>query len=46
MRVHCPSCGEDFPLDAGFLEADGKRLAALLAGMEPALGRTVVAWKW
>lgn len=44
MRVHCPCCGEDFPLDAGFLEADGKRLAALLAAMTPDLGRAVIGY--
>lgn len=44
MHATCPCCNEVFPLEAGFLEADGKRLAALLAGMEPVLGRAVLAY--
>lgn len=44
MQVHCPCCGEAFPLEAGFMEADGKRLAALLAGMQPELGRAVIGY--
>ena len=44
MHVTCPSCHEPFPIVAGFLEADGKRLAALLAEMEPVLGRAVLAY--
>lgn len=44
MHVTCPSCHEPFPIGAGFLEADGKRLAALLADMEPVLGRAVLAY--
>lgn len=44
MHVTCPSCHEAFPIAAGFLEADGKRLAALLAEMEPVLGRAVLSY--
>jgi hypothetical protein len=44
MQVTCPCCHESFPIAAGFLEADGKRLAALLADMEPVLGRAVLAY--
>lgn len=42
MHVTCPNCSDSFPIVAGFLEADGKRLAMLLAGMEPALGRATL----
>lgn len=42
MHVTCPTCSEAFPITAGFLEADGKRFAMLLAGMEPTLGRAVI----
>ncbi len=42
MHVQCPCCGEQFPFEAGFADADGKRLAALLAGLEPKLGRAVL----
>jgi len=42
MHLQCPCCGEQFPFEAGFADADGKRLAALLAGVEPKLGRAVL----
>lgn len=44
MRVQCPCCGEQYPLEAGLQDDDGKRLAALFAGMEPKLGRAVLAY--
>lgn len=44
MHVTCPSCGTDFPLEAGLLDADAKRLAALFAGLEPVLGRAAIAY--
>ncbi|MCE3001066.1 MAG: hypothetical protein LW860_00005, partial [Xanthomonadaceae bacterium] len=43
-HVTCPSCGTDFPLEAGLLDADAKRLAALFAGLEPVLGRAAIAY--
>jgi len=43
MFVTCPCpCGFEFPIEAGFAETDGKRLAALFAGMDQALGRAVL----
>lgn len=44
MRVSCPCCATEFPIEAGLIEADGKRLAAMLAGMEPALGRAALGY--
>lgn len=44
MRVQCPCCGEQYPLEAGFQDEEGKRLAALFAGMEPKLGRAVLGY--
>lgn len=44
MRVTCPNCCESYPIDAGFADDDGKRLAALFAGMEPVLGRAVIGY--
>ncbi len=44
MHLSCPCCGSEFPIEAGFAEADGKRLAALFAAMEPALGRAVLGY--
>ena len=42
MRLSCPCCGQQFPLEAGFAEADGKRLAALFAQCDPKLGRVLL----
>ena len=42
MQLQCPCCGEQFPIEAGFADADGKKLAALLAGLDPKLGRAVL----
>jgi hypothetical protein len=44
MQLCCPACDSVFPIAAGFAEADGKRLAALLADFEPALGRASIAY--
>lgn len=44
MQIQCPCCGEQFPIESGFADADGKRLSALLAGVEPKLGRAVVGY--
>lgn len=44
MRITCPNCCETYPIDAGFADDDGKRLAALFAGMEPMLGRAVLSY--
>lgn len=44
MRITCPNCCESYPIDAGFADDDGKRLAALTAEMEPVLGRAVISY--
>jgi hypothetical protein len=44
MRITCPNCQEIYPIDAAFADDDGKRLAALCAEMEPALGRAALAY--
>lgn len=44
MRATCPDCGAEAHLSAFFVEADGKRLAALLAPMAPELGRAVIGY--
>lgn len=41
MQLQCPCCGEQFPVEAGFADTDGKRLAALFAGLDPKLGRAI-----
>lgn len=44
MRATCPDCGAQAHLSAFFVEDDGKRLAALLADMQPELGRAVIGY--
>lgn len=44
MQVTCPCCAVRFPLEAGFSDDDGKRLAAVLADMEPPLARAAIAY--
>lgn len=44
IRLTCPCCGTDFPWEAGLLETDAKRLAAVLADMEPALARAAMSY--
>lgn len=44
MRISCPNCSETYPIEAGFAEGDGKRLAVLFADMEPALGRAAISY--
>lgn len=44
MRATCPECGAQAHLSAFFAEDDGKRLAALLAGLQPELGRAVIGY--
>jgi hypothetical protein len=44
MRVTCPSCQESYPIDAGFSDDDGKRLAALFAELDPVLGRAAISY--
>jgi hypothetical protein len=44
MQLCCPTCGTEFPIEAGWAEADGKRLAALMAGFEPAVGKAAVQY--
>ncbi len=42
MQLQCPCCAAIFPLEAGFVEADSKKLAALMAEIEPALGKVIL----
>lgn len=44
MLITCPNCCETYPIDAGFADADGKRLAALFADVEPILGRAMLSY--
>lgn len=44
LRITCPNCCESYPIEAGFVDDDGKRLAAMLAGVEPVLGRAVIGY--
>lgn len=44
MRATCPDCGAQAHLSAFFVEDDGKRLAQLVAEMQPELGRAVIGY--
>ncbi len=44
MRGTCPGCGEQSHITSFFVEDDGKRMAACVAKMEPALGRAVIGY--
>lgn len=44
VRVTCPACGCDGDIAAFFADADGKRLAAAFADVDPALGRAVLGY--
>lgn len=44
MQVCCPACSTEFPVEAGFAEVDGKRLAATLAELEPVVGRALIGY--
>lgn len=44
MRATCPECGAQAHISAMFVEDDGKRLAMIVAGMAPELGRAVLAY--
>jgi len=44
MKLTCPSCGAEYPIEAGLLEDEGKRLAAIVGEMEPVLARTALAY--
>ena len=44
MRATCPDCGAQGHVSAFFAEDDGKRFAAVLAGMMPELGRATIAY--
>lgn len=44
MRATCPDCGTQGHIAAFLVEDEGKRLAAVLAGMAPDLGRSSIAY--
>lgn len=44
MKIVCPCCQTSFPVEAGLLDADGKKLGMALAGAEPSLGRAIIQY--
>lgn len=44
MRATCPDCGTQGHVSTFFAEDDGKRLAAIMAGLPPDLGRAVIGY--
>ena len=44
IRITCPECSAQYPIAAGLLDDDGKRLAALTGEMEPAMARAALSY--
>lgn len=44
MKVVCPCCSTSFPVEAGLVEGDAKRLGALLGDMEPPVARAAMSY--
>jgi hypothetical protein len=44
MQVCCPVCSAEFPIEAGLVEGDAKRLAAVLADLEPVVARALIGY--
>jgi hypothetical protein len=44
VRATCPDCGAQGHISTFFADDDGKRFAAVLAGMVPELGRATIAY--
>lgn len=44
IQLTCPCCQTQFPIEAGLLDDDGKRLAAVFAAMEPDLARALLGY--
>lgn len=44
MQLQCPCCAATFPLEAGFVEIDGKKLAALTGELQPALAKAALLY--
>lgn len=44
MRATCPDCGAQAHVTAFFVEDEGKRLATVVAGMPPDLGRATLSY--
>ncbi|HEY4294535.1 hypothetical protein [Luteibacter sp.] len=44
INVTCPACSTAFPIEAGLVEGDAKRLALVVAEMEPIVARAALAY--
>lgn len=44
IQLTCPCCQTQFPFEAGLLDDDGKRVAAVFAAMEPELARSLIGY--
>lgn len=44
MQLQCPCCDAIFNIEEGFTAIEGKKLAALLAGVEPLLGKAILSY--
>lgn len=44
IKLTCPECSAQYPIAAGLIDDDGKRLAALTGEMEPAMARAALSY--
>lgn len=44
MKTSCPSCGCVFDLDAGVSDADARRFAELVAGLDPRVAKPLIQY--
>lgn len=44
MKASCPACGSSFDLDAAVSDADARRFAELVAGIDPRVARPLIQY--
>lgn len=44
MKVSCPACGSSFDIDAAVADADARRFAELVAGLDPRVARPLIQY--
>ena len=44
MRVSCPACGSAYDLDAAVSDADARRFAELVAGLDPRVAKPLIGY--
>lgn len=44
MKITCPACGSAYDLDAGVSDADARRFADLVAGLDARVGKALIGY--